>query len=180
MGMWRIANSIELFLAPKGKKRNFITFQLSQVGSAHVEGTTSCALWFIWRLQSFKSKTPGACSASELCFFGQVYPVEKQNTALWLGRLAHWRSAHSQISLPGRGPNHTQRPSGACVKTSQPLGVWSRAEQHRWERAGHTTCRALPRPFPARHSVTRRHVLCCSQRQRMGSYCNWSYSLAAV
>lgn len=68
---------------------------------------------------------------------GQVYPVEKQNTALWLRHPARSPSAHSQISLPGRGPNHTQPPSGVRVKPPSRLGrraCRSGARQPGWKR----------------------------------------------
>lgn len=113
-------------LPPREKKINLTTFHPLQVLNAH-----SCTLWFIWRVRSFKSKTNWSLQHDWTLPFGQVYPVEKQNTALWLGRLAHWRLAHSQISLSGRGQTTHIDNMGSVWKPPSLFGFgrqsWSRS-----------------------------------------------------
>lgn len=72
-------------IAPHPRKRikqiKATLFQAQQV-----PGAQPCALGLIWRVRSFqKWNQRGACSGERTLPPGQVYPVEKQNTALWLG-----------------------------------------------------------------------------------------------
>lgn len=124
------SNFIQWPHAPERKEKiNLIPFQPLQVLSTH-----NCTLWFFWRVQFFKSKTNQSLQHEWTLLFGQVYPVEKQNIALWLGCLVHWSSTHSEISLPRWwwGCWTTQREHGPCVKSSQPPCVRKTALTQSW------------------------------------------------
>lgn len=69
------------------------------------------------------SNKPEPAAWGSAAFWAGVSGRETKHFSLWLGRLVHWSSAHSQINLPGRGLHHTHQQLGACVKTSQPLQV---------------------------------------------------------
>ena len=65
---------VQLSLGPRRKEKQFHSFSASK-GS-------QCTQWFIWRVQSFKSKTNQSLKHEGTLLLGQVYPVEKQNTSL--------------------------------------------------------------------------------------------------
>ena len=67
-----LIDSIQLYYYEK--ENQFHCFSASE-GSQHTQ-------WFIWRVQSFKSKTNQSQKQEATLLFGQVYPVEKQNTSL--------------------------------------------------------------------------------------------------
>ena len=63
-------NFVQLSLGPQRKENQFHCFSASEV--------SPCTQWFIWRVQSFKSKTNQSLKHEGTLLFGQVYPVEKQ------------------------------------------------------------------------------------------------------
>lgn len=126
-------------IVPKENKINFITLQpqlLLHNTTVHSGLSGGCNL--------FKSKTNRSRQHKWTLPFWQVYPVEKQNTALWLG---YWcagvQHIHKSACLGGGSTTHI----GLCKNPPSLFGFgkqcWSGVEQQRQASMGHPTCLAL-------------------------------------